>query len=75
MNKMRLAIQCTDGRTNQTGSFCFRERVKTILGDRFYSLTPVFKDLVELFDYTHKNGIEIDHSPANYEDVPYRGSK
>lgn len=72
MENMLIAAQCIDGRTGQIGSFGFRTKCNTIKGPLFYSSTPVFQDLVKLFEYMHKNNIPIDHTPKNYADVPER---
>ena len=59
--KVQIAIQCIDGRTNQKGSFGFiKERTTALYGKRFYSVTPVFNDLVGLFDYMKRNNIVED---------------
>jgi len=70
---MYEAIQCKDGRTNEVGSFGFREKIRMVGGNElFYSLTPVFKDLNDLYKYMRDNNIKVDHTPINYTDVPYR---
>lgn len=60
--KMRVAIQCTDDRTGARGSFGFRTGRNTLHGVRFYSLTPVFDSLVELYGYMKENHIDVDDS-------------
>lgn len=61
--KMRVAIQCTDDRTGARGSFGYRTGRNTVHGVRFYSLTPVFSGLVELYGYMKENHIDVDDSP------------
>lgn len=46
-----IATQCTDKRTRQVGTFGYRKT-------KFYSVTPVFQDLVTLLRYLKKNNIE-----------------
>lgn len=63
MDKMNVAIQCRDDRTGELGSFGFRTGRNTNRGIRFYSLTPVFNSLTELYPYMKENGIEPVHGP------------
>ena len=63
--KMRIAIQCRDDRTGQRGDFGFRTGRITLTGIRYYSLTPVFESLTELYAYMKENDIEKDYSPVN----------
>lgn len=59
---MRYCIQCTDDRTGKTGDFAFTHG-RYINGKiRYYSLTPVFNSLVELFNYCKENNIILQHS-------------
>lgn len=65
MRRMHVAIQCTDDRTGERGSFGFDTGRNTLQGVRFYSLTPVFNSLVGLYAYMKENNIEPDHSPLD----------
>ena len=56
---MHVAIQCRDDRTGEKGTFAFRDGRSTVHGVRFYSLTPVFSGLVELYNYCDENKIEL----------------
>jgi hypothetical protein len=59
MEKMYTAIQCTDDRTGIKGSFGFRTGRNTVNGIRFYSLTPVYSSLVDLYYYCKENNIDL----------------
>ena len=51
---IKIAVQCLDKRTKQTGTFGYRQ-------DRdMYSVTPIFPDLVALFKYMKINNIVED---------------
>lgn len=63
--KMHVAIQCHDDRTGELGSFGFRTGRNTVHGVRFYSLTPVFDSLAQLYPYMRENGIEVDPGPVD----------
>ena len=63
MDKMYVAIQCTDDRTGKKGSFGFRTGRNTLNGIRFHSLTPVCNDLLELFSYMKENNIDWELTP------------
>jgi len=51
--QFKTAIQCRDRRTNQVGTFGYRE-------DReLYSTTPVFLDMVGLIGYCKSHDIKL----------------
>lgn len=54
--KVLSAIQCSDRRTKQVGTFGY------FIEKPLYSVTPVFPDYVQLADYCNKHGIERDES-------------
>ena len=66
------AIQCIDGRTGKKGSFLYSHKVTiTETGDtHFYSCSPVFDDLRELYEYVGKNEIVVQDQMVNFSDVP-----
>jgi hypothetical protein len=58
---VKIAIQCKDARTRQTGTFGYLKQVEIFDGSKgFYSVTPVFPDMVGLFEYCNQNDIQHD---------------
>jgi len=53
---IKVAIQCTDKRTKQLGTFGYR------LERPLYSITPVFDSMVELVEYCNKHNIQRDYT-------------
>ena len=51
---VNVAIQCTDRRTKQIGTFGYRT------GRELYSVTPVFPSMVELVNYCNKHNIVVE---------------
>lgn len=56
--KMKYAIQRTDAKTGKRGDFGYTRNAN----NEIEAITPVFSDLMELYDYCNQNDIELDHS-------------
>ena len=54
IKKVKVAIQCEDIKTGETGDFGFLE-------EKLEAVTPIFSDLVQLFNYLDNLGIERDY--------------
>lgn len=52
----RTAIHCVDSISGKTGCFLYRPEVKWF-ENKFEAESPVFDDLLKLFDYCHQNNI------------------
>jgi hypothetical protein len=53
---IKIAIQCTDRRTLQLGTFGYREERP------LYSVTPIFPSLYELSAYCREHNITCDYT-------------
>jgi len=54
IKKVKVAIQCEDIKTGETGDFGF-------LGEKLEAVTPIFSDLVQFFNYLDNLEIERDY--------------
>ena len=52
---IKVAIQCEDRRTKETGTFGYFDTKP------LYSVTPIFADYVQLVDYCKKHNITINN--------------
>ena len=51
---MNYTIQCTDQNSGEVGCFLFDESKFTETG-KFYAISPVFKSMIEFFEWDNKN--------------------
>ena len=59
IKKVKIAMQCEDIKTGETGDFGYLEEKPG--EEKLEAVTPIFPNLMQLFDYLEKFGIERDY--------------